>query len=136
MLEAAAVPAAVPGIAKTGRTPDAIAALDEAIVDVDDEIGLLARRRGAIAVAGQFAGDEIGILTEFDPPLERGVVRLDDEALALRRGKLGLEARDVGLERGRAAGQRQRRSCQGGETQSDRQSDVSGKSGYERVDHG
>src|SRR3546814_7516858 len=90
-IEAAAVPAAVPGIAKTGRTHYALAALVDAIVHVDDEIGLLARRRGAIAVAGQFAGDEIGILTEFDPPLERGVVRLDDEALALRRGKLGME---------------------------------------------
>src|SRR3546814_21048156 len=77
-IEAAAVPAAVPGIAKTGRTHYALAALVDAIVHVDDEIGLLARRRGAIAVAGQFAGDEIGILTEFDPPLERGVVRLDE----------------------------------------------------------
>src|SRR3546814_3440330 len=88
-------------VCSSDLTHYALAALVDAIVHVDDEIGLLARRRGAIAVAGQFAGDEIGILTEFDPPLERGVVRLDDEALALRRGKLGLEARDVGLERGR-----------------------------------
>src|SRR3546814_2225201 len=105
-------------VCSSDLTHYALASLVDAIVHVDYESGRLARRRGAIAVAGQFAGDEIGILTEFDPPLERVVVRLDDEALALRRGKLGLEARDVGLERGRAAGQRQRRSCQGGETQS------------------
>src|SRR3546814_19023296 len=80
-IEAAAVPTAVPGIAKTGRADDALAALVDAIIHLDDQIGLFVRRRGAIAIAGQFAGDQIGIMAEFDPAFERGVVRLDDEEI-------------------------------------------------------
>src|SRR3546814_16515730 len=94
-----------------------ISALVDAIIHLDDQIGLFVRRRGAIAIAGQFAGDQIGIMAEFDPAFERGVVRLDDEALALRRGKLRLEARDISPERGRTPGQRQRRPWYGGEAQ-------------------
>src|SRR3546814_3099746 len=81
------------------------------------QIGAFAVRRGAIAIARQFARDDIRILAKLDAALQRGVARLDDEALALRRGKLRLEARDIGLERGRAAGQRQRRARDGGKGQ-------------------
>src|SRR5690606_3711425 len=95
-IEAAAVPAAVPGVAKARRGHHALAALVDPIIHMDDEIGLFTRRGRAITVAGQFACDEIGILAEFDPALEGGVARLDGEALALRGRKLRLEARDVG----------------------------------------
>src|SRR3546814_12101495 len=105
-IETAAVPSAVPGIAKTGRADDALAALVDAIIHMDDQIGLFVRRRGAIAIAGQFAGDQIGIMAEFDPAFERGVVRLYDDALALRSGKLCLEPRATSPARGRITGPR------------------------------
>src|SRR5690606_31518301 len=79
--------------------------------------GAFAVRRGAIAVARQLTRDDIGILAELDAALQRGIARLDGEALALRGGKLRLEARDIGLERRRAASQRQRRARHGGKAQ-------------------
>src|SRR3546814_5301484 len=57
-IEAAAVKAAVPGIAEAGARHDAFAALVDAIVHADDQIGAFTVRRGAIAIAGQFARSE------------------------------------------------------------------------------
>src|SRR3546814_3158142 len=56
-IEAAAIKAAVPGVAEAGARYDALAALVDAIVHADDQIGAFAVRRGAIAIARQF---EIG----------------------------------------------------------------------------
>src|SRR3546814_9545311 len=68
-IEAAAVKAAIPGVAEAGARYDALAALVDAIVHADDQIGAFAVRRGAIAIARQFARDDIRILAKLDAAL-------------------------------------------------------------------
>ncbi len=81
------------------------AAIVDSVIEAHQQAGI-ARRRLAIAELLHLRVDQPRILREFEPAGEGGIVGHHRESLAFGGGELALEARDVGLETGRARGER------------------------------
>ena len=96
------IPGIVERIAEAGAD-NALAPVVDVVVEAHQQVGCLGIA-GHVADFGHLLRDEIGIVAEFDSACQFRIISHDGESLALRCRQLRLEARDIGLEAGRASG--------------------------------
>ena len=84
------IPRVVERVAKTGGA-HAFTALVDPVIETHQQVRIFGCAFD-VAQLGHLCFDQIGILRKFQPACQRRIVRDHGKGLALRRGKLALEA--------------------------------------------